>query len=371
MHARIQTWFPFGIQICLNGREWLARSMDAAGLGYQRRDNCFTWLQDADRAQRMMDRQVRSDWPTLLNGIARSLNPQHAAMFAGFPMEYYRSTYQSEWATDIMFGQVARLAHLYPRLVQHGLTTFLSPDVMRFLGRRAPAIGTIPPRLEAEVVSDVKRRPEGVRIKHRAGENSIKMYDKQGSVLRVETTINDASDFKTFRAPENQPDAEPSWQCMRKGVADLPRRAAVSQAANDRYFDALASVEDSTSLGELAARLCRPARHKGRRVRALNPNAPDDAALLTAISRGEFTVNGFRNRDIRTLLFTKGSTTTAARKRQAAAVSRKLCLLRAHHLIRKVPRTHRYRLTKAGRIAVTALIAARNANTKELTKLAA
>ena len=190
MHARIQTWFPFGIQICLNGREWLARSMDAAGLGYQRRDNCFTWLQDAKPAQRMMDRQVCTDWPTLLNAIARGLNPQHTAMFADFPMEYYWSTYQSEWATDIMFGQAARLAQLYPRLVQHGLTTFLSPDVMRFLGRRAPAIGIIPPRLEAEVVSDVKRRPEGVRIKHRVGENSIKMYDKQGSVLRVETTIN-------------------------------------------------------------------------------------------------------------------------------------------------------------------------------------
>ena len=90
---------------------------------------------------------------------------------------------------------------------------------------------------------------------------------------------------------------------MRKGVADLHRRAEVSQAANDRYLQALASVEDTTSLGELAARLCRPSRHNGRRVRALNPHAPADAALLSAISRGEFTLNGFRNRDLRALLF--------------------------------------------------------------------
>ena len=130
---------------------------------------------------------MRSDWPALLDGIARSLNPRHAAMFAGFPMAYYWSTYQSEWATDIMFGKAATLAHLYPRLVQHGLTTFLSPDVMRFLGRKVPADGNPHGNLQAEVVSDVKRRPEGVRIKHRMGENSVKMYDKQGSVLRVET----------------------------------------------------------------------------------------------------------------------------------------------------------------------------------------
>jgi hypothetical protein len=371
MSARIQTWLPFRIQICVNGREWLARSMNAAGLRYAQRDNCFTWLEHPERAQQLMDRQVRSDWPVLLNDIARSLNPLHETMFAAFPMQYYWSTYQSEWATDIMFRNRATLAHLYPRLVQHGLTTFLSPDVMRFLGRKAPPHGNLPPRLEAEVVSDVKRRAEGVRIKHRVGENSVKMYDKQGSVLRVETTINDVEDFKTFRAPENRPDAAPSWQRMRKGVADLHRRADVSQAANDRYLQALASVEDTTSLGELAARLCRPVHYQGRRVRAINPYAPDDAALLAAISRGEFTLNGLRNRDIRALLFPKPAHSQAEQNRQAAMVARKLHLLRAHRLIRKVAHTHRYQLTKAGRIAVTALITARNASTQELTRMAA
>jgi hypothetical protein len=371
MSARIQTWMPFRIQICLNGREWLARSMDAAGLQYVQRDNCFTWLEHPERAQHLMDQQVRSDWPTLLNQIARSLNPLHETMFAAFAQEYYWSTYQSEWATDIMFRDTASLARLYPKLVRHGLTTFLSPDVMRFLGRKAPPGGGLPRRLEAEVVSDVKRRAEGVRIKHRVGENSVKMYDKQGSVLRVETTINDVEDFKTFRAPETRPNAEPSWQRMRKGVADLPRRTVVSQAANDRYFDAMASVENTTSLGELAARLCRPARYNGRRMRALNPHAPKDAALLEAISHGEFALNGFRNRDLRALLFRKASPSKAERKRQAAAVSRKLCLLRAHHLIRKVPHTHRYHITAAGRVVVTALLTARNANTQQLTKLAA
>lgn len=371
MSARIQTWFPFAIQVCLNGRAWLARSMDAAGVGYLQRDNCFTWLEQPERAQRMMDRQVHSDWPELLEGIARSLNPAHGAMFADFPMDYYWSVYQSEWATDIMFGDPAVLGRLYPKLVQHGLTTFLSADVMRFLGRKIPASGLPHGRVQAEVVSDVKHRPEGVRIKHRVGDNSVKMYDKQGSVLRVETTINDVNQFKTFRAPENQPDAEPSWQRMRKGVADLHRRAEVSQASNERYLAALASVEDTTSLGELTARLCRPLTYKGRRVRALNPHAPADAALLAAISRGEFTLNGLRNQDLRRLLFNRPGRTKAEQKRQAAAVSRQLRLLRAHRLIRKVPHTHRYHLTDAGRIVVTALMAARNTNTQELTRMAA
>jgi len=371
MHARIQTWYPFAVQICLNGREWLARSMDAAGIGYVQRDNCFARLEDPKRAQRLMDRQVRAAWPELLNDIARSLNPQHDAMFQAFPVEYYWTTYQSEWATDILFHDRRSLARLYPRLILHGMTTFLAPDVMRFLGRNIPPTGNIPARLQGEVTTDMKTRPEGVRIKHRLKQNSIKMYDKQGSVLRVETTINDAADFKSFRTPEGKPEADKAWYRMRKGIADLHRRAEVSQAANDRYLCALASVEDTTSVGELATKLCQSAKRNGRRVRPLNPYAPADAKLFDVISRGELTISGFRNRDLRVLLFDDDAASKQEQRRHAAAVTRKLALLHAHRLIRKVPGTHRYHLSRQGRIIVTALITARNASANALTKLVA
>jgi hypothetical protein len=370
MHARIQTWLPFSIQVCVNGREWLARQMDAAGLGYQKHDNCFTWLEDAGQAQQLMRRQLETEWRTLLDAIARRLNPQHQAMFQAYPVDYYWSTYQSEWASDVMFCDAASLARLYPKLVHHGLTTFSSPDVMRFLGRRIAPEGRVPPALKAAVVSDLKTRPEGVRIKHRLGANSLKMYDKQGSVLRVETTINDAAGFKSFRAPEGKPAAAKAWRGMRKGVADLHRRAEVSQAANQRYLAALASVEDTRSLGELAARLCRPVVRNGRRTRALNPYAPADAKLLAAISRAEFALNGLRNRDLRQLLFGQPPS-PSQRHRQAAAITRMLALLRAHGLLRKLPASHRYHVTLRGRAAITALTAARNASTDSLTKLAA
>ena len=318
-----------------------------------------------------MDEQPRTAWPEFLNTIARDLNPLHDTMFEAYPMDYYWSAHQTEWATDIMFRDTESLERLYPELVRHGLTTFLSPDVMRFLGRNIPPSGNIPPRLMAEVVSDVKRRPEGVRIKHRLGGNSIKMYDKQGSVLRVETTINDAPGFKSWRTPEGKPEAEKSWHRMRKGVADLRRRAEISQAANNRYLNALASVENTTPLGELTARLCQPAKRDGRRARPLNLHAPDDARLLETIGRGEFTINGFRNRDLRELLFADGDATPEDKDRHAAVVSRKLALSRMHRLIRKVTGTHRYHLTARGRIIVTALMVVRNTSTLALTKLAA
>lgn len=371
LNIRLQTWFPFSIQICLNGREWLARQMDAAGLGYVRKDNCFTWLQSPERAQHLMDQQVGACWPTLLSELARWVNPVHPQMFAALPIDYYWTTFQSEWATDIVFRDAAVLERFYPQLVHHGLVTFASPDVMRFLGHDIPASGRIPHGLKAEVTSDMKRRPEGVRIKHRLGRNSIKMYDKQGQVLRVETTINDASGFKSFRAAQGKPEAEPCWRRMRKGIADLHRVSEVSQAANERYLRALASVQDTRSVGELAGRLGRPVIQAGRRTRALNPTAPADADLIEAIGRGEFLINGLRNRDLRVLLFGAAPSSKEEQRRQSAAVSRKLALLRAHHLITKRHGTHRYHLTVEGRSIVTALIAARQASADSLTRLAA
>ena len=233
MHARIQTWLPFSVQICLNGREWLARSMDLAGLHYIQRGNCFTWLEQPAQAQRLLDQQVQAAWPELLDGLARSLNPEHAPMFQAFPVEYYWSTHQSEWATDVLFRDARTLDRLYPKLVRHGLTTFFSTDVMRFLGRNIPASGNLPPNLQAEVVSDVKVRPEGVRIKHRLGDNSVKAYDKgkvphpdprEGAALRVETTINDAAGFKTFRRPEGKPEA-PAAMAKEKPEGAKPEAA--------------------------------------------------------------------------------------------------------------------------------------------------
>jgi len=195
MNIRIQTWFPFSIQICINGREWLSRQMDAEGLSYVRMRNCFPWIEDPVRAQILMESQLDVSWPDILNPLVRQINPLHDSLFEAFPIQYYWTVHQSEWATDLMFKNAEALAEVYPTLVHHAVTTFGSPDVMRFLGRK----GVIHPGFGGEVVSDYKKRTEGVRVKHRLNHNSIKAYDKEGSILRLETTINNPREFKVFR----------------------------------------------------------------------------------------------------------------------------------------------------------------------------
>jgi len=205
LNARIQTWFPFSIQICMNGRSWLARQMDRAGIRYRQQDNCFPWVADWEQAQRLMDTQLQMNWPEVLDGIAHLLNPIHAEIFRQFPIPYYWSTYQSEWATDIVFGKPEDLRRLYPLLVHHAMRTFSSPDVLRFLGKKLTAAGQISGNVNAEVTSDLKRRQEGVRIKHRYNHNSVKLYDKaytpEGSVLRTQLTMADPGGFQGLPPP--------------------------------------------------------------------------------------------------------------------------------------------------------------------------
>jgi len=375
LNARIQTWFPFSIQICLNGREWLAHQMDAIGLSYLRHDNCFPWVEDWPRAQLLLNEQLTVEWPALLDGIAGILNPIHDQIFHAYPTSYYWSTFQSEWAIDITFRKAAELRRLYPRLLQHAMTTFGSTDVMRFLGRRITLSGDIPKRFAGEVVSDLHERQEGVRIKHRLDANSVKLYDKActiiGSVLRAEGTINHVADFRVYRPKEGDPRGELAWRPLRRGIADLHRRAEVARKAAERYLDALASIDQDTTLQEVLHRLAQPRYWHGRRVRALQPFAPDDRQLLQAISRGEFTLNGFRNRDLQRLCFAQPPATPQQARRRSAWASRKLRLLRAHGLIYKVTGTHRYHLTKAGRIATTAILTALRSSVRQLTAPAA
>jgi hypothetical protein len=364
MHVRLQTWFPFEIQVYINGREWLSRQLDRAGLSYRRSDNKFLWIDDWRRAQELFDEQLRTSWPTVLDDLQRQVHPLHPDLLGRLPVRYNWTVFQSEWATDVAFHSRQDLERFYQRWVRHALLNFDSMKVLRFLGRAGHLRGDGP-----QVQTNRERFFEGTRVKHWVGSNSLKLYDHL-NVLRPETTINDPDGFRVFRSAERHPERPPAWLPMRHGVADLHRRAEVSQAANERYLEALAGVAETKTLKELAEPLCRrttePGPGRTRKVRALNPLAVDDAALLRAISDPKWMVNGVRNRDLVPLLYTTPTDDPAERRRRSARVTRLLRLLRGHGLLQKVPRTHRYQVSAQARTTILTLLAARDANAEKM-----
>jgi hypothetical protein len=370
-YTRLQSWFPFTMHMGLNGRDWLAQQMTKAGIEFIQKDNCFTWIQDFAAAQQLMDQQLQTAWQPLLDGWARESCPLTETLL-GSVVPYYWSVQEGEFATDIVFRSADDLARLYPRWVQYAYATLHGRDLLKFLNYRTRGPGGPGgPVALGEVNTTIKELVEGTCVRHHVMRNLLKMYDKQSSVLRIESMLLDLEHFKVFRGKEGDEGGPLSYRRLRKGVADMHRRAEVSAKINDRYVTALATVEDQQTLAEVTKDLGQRVAWKGRMVRAFNPLSPEDVSLFEAVSQGGFMIDGFSNRQIRALLFPHADTLdAAAQKRLSAKVTRLLRLLRGHGLITKIAKTHRYQVTEKGRTSLSLILAARQASNKVLTQAA-
>lgn len=129
-------------------------------------------------------------------------------------------------------------------------------------------------------------------------------------------------------------------------------------------------MDDSRRLEELIAGLQRPVTWKQRRVRALRPFS-DDYRLLETVNRGDLLINGFRNRDLQAMLYDTPTDSPSEKRRRSAAISRKLRMLRAHGIIRKISHTHRYLVAPEARTILIAIITTARISTNQINKLQA
>ena len=140
MHVRLQTWLPLSLQVCVNGREWLARHMQRTGIKYQQQDNCFTSIADPERAQALMDRLGEYPWASWLNRWAAWVNPWLGPRARPQLRSYYWMARESECATDVMFHSREALAEVYPALCRQAMEQFSAVRVLRFLERRGEGV---------------------------------------------------------------------------------------------------------------------------------------------------------------------------------------------------------------------------------------
>jgi hypothetical protein len=353
MHVRLQSWFPFDMQVYVNGHEWLARQLDKKGIAYERYDNCFTRVDDLKLAQQLCDKFVRRKWLRVLDAFARHVNPLlKTIQQAGFK-GYYWSLTQCEYSMDVLFRDRATLEQWLPALYELTLTAFSAEDVMRFLGRKLHG------NFQGEVRTDLKRRREGRRAKHWVKRNSIKMYDK-ASVLRIETTLNNPREFKVLRVIETPRGRQRQWRPMNKGVANFWRYAQVSAQANVRYLEALAQAQPKGKAIAELDRLCQPRRVDGKRYARFQPFSAEDCQMFAAVLDGKHALNGFRNKDLQARLYATPAVTPEDVRRRSQRVSRKIAKLRGHGLVKKVKGARLYRPTECGTRLMAAALHCRN-----------
>jgi hypothetical protein len=354
LHVRQETAFPFTVQVCVNGHDWLARQMHKRRLGFVQTDNAFTQLDDPKKAQDLADRFSRLKWVGILDRWVRRVNPLLDEPWLG-KRSHYWVVDQAEFSTDVLFDGRASLQKIFPTLLEHAALNFSAEDILGFLGRR------LHPCFDGEVLTDLKtKRQPGARVKHRVKGNWLKMYDKFGLVLRIETVINQPREFKVRRRCLRHGKRVTLWCPMNKGVCNLRHSHAIARASNERYLDALAQAAMPCAAARTVDQVHKPVRFKGRRRRPLNVLSPAEQKLFLAVLRGEHRLHGLRNADIVAQLYSAPARSAVERRRRTNAVSRKLQLLRAHGLIRRVPRSYRYQITEKGESLMNAAIQVRH-----------
>ncbi len=331
-YLRIPTWAPFRLQFYFNGHNWLARQLDQKGIRYEQIENAFISIDDPDKAQALTDKFSVKRLQRVLDAYAK----RFCSVISRFGSGVHWSIMQAEYATDVVFKDRESLAPIYEELVRT-LSHAVKPDnIAMFLGKR------LDPRYEGELGGQFSTRIEGHTIRHFMSGSGIKMYDKFGLILRIETFTNDVSFFKHHRRVEHR-DGTYSYKTanMRKTIYSLPDLAQLMSACNRRYLDFLSAVDDPTNWIQQVNKISRPVKDAGRNYRGFNLFSPDDEAVFRAIAQGGVQGFGIRNGNLRVLL---GKT--------SGQVSRILKRLRKHSLIKKAANSYKYYLTSLGRQVV-------------------
>jgi hypothetical protein len=337
-YLRVPTWAPFRLQFYCNGHSVLANQLREKGIAYTPLDNTFRHIADFDRAQALADALPVTQLHALLDALAARFCP---VVVTQFDTTCHWSIMQAEYATDLVFARQEDLRPVYANLVRTAIHSVKPDNVATFLGRK------LHPNYQDELGNDFHTRIEGTRIKHHMGPASIKLYDKQALVLRIETTVNDVSFFRHHREVEHRDGTrETKFAPMKKTIYSLAPLRELLLAANRRYLAFLSDLDDPSAGVRQVEQLAEPVRQDDRTYRGFNLFNAEDLALFLALHRGEWHISGFRNASLRHIL----------PHLSGAQVSRLLKRLHVHGLIKKIGRTYKYYLTDAGRrVTLTAL----------------
>ena len=344
MYLKIQTWFPYNVQIYINGREYLSKIFDKENIKYEMYNNSFSYIDDFEKAQKLADQILNKKISDSFDGLVSKINNHLPNIESIFSHSYYWCIDQCEFATDINFKSREDLSLFYKTLVETTYFTFSSEDIYSFFGRNISRIHTF---TKGEIVSDLRNRYQGYRIKFKINNNQIKMYDK-GNNLRIEVTINNPKDFKVLKTKENDETGEiteiKEWVSMGKSIANLYRYVEISKSITKRYIEALPEINtEEVPISEIE-KISSSIIVNNRKYTGFNILSKDTLKLLSIISSGEYLINGFSNKNIRNRYFDIDIT-----KKEINKLTRLLAKLKAHRIIKKVTRKNKYYLTTNGR----------------------
>jgi DNA-binding HxlR family transcriptional regulator len=333
-YVRVPTWLPFKLQIFFNGHTWLSNELTRKNIGHQMMDNAFITIDDWGKAQKMSDNLSVKTLHKKLNAFAGKYCPVHKV----FKQEYHWSIMQCEYSTDIVFTKQEDLKPLYEQLIVQAIHSVKPENIITFFGKKMHG------KYEGEIGNNYHVRIEGSRIKHSMGKAAIKMYDKFGHILRIETTVNDVTFFKHYRAVIHHDGSSTQKEAsMKKNIYSLTPLREIVAASNKRYLEFISAIDDNTIGHKKLEKATESKTVNERNYKGLNFFSKVDKKLVLTLARGEFNIYGFRSKDLAKHLI----------QHSKDQLSRLLKRLRVHGLIKKIGKSYKYYLTTLGKEIIT------------------
>jgi hypothetical protein len=338
---RVPTWAPFKLEFYLNGHNWLATKLTKNGNRYQMRDNAFLMITDFNKAQELSDNIRVED----LHQVMDIFSQRYCSIIKQYSLAYRWSIMQAEYATDIVFKNQADLKVIYETLVRTAIHSVKPENIASFLGQKLHG------NYQGEMGNNFNTRIFGTRIKHQMGAIAIKMYDKFGLILRIETTVNDVSQFKFYREVQQRDGSTVhKLASMKKNIYSLFPLAGLLKAANRRYLEFISTFDDPSQGIKHLNKVTQTVTMDERNYKGFNFFSETDQRLFVILSRGEFNIYGFQNKSVAQFLPDKSSST----------ITRILKRLLSHGLIKRVKGTYKYYLTKLGKSVITTGLVVKN-----------
>lgn len=333
-YIRVPTWCPFRLQVYFNGHSLLANELKKQDIGYSMIDNAFDFIDDFEKAQELSDSIKVEKLHKAMDRLADIYCP----VYKEFGQVYHWSIMQAEYSTDIIFKNQDVLQPIYQELVKVAIHTVKPDNIATFLGQKLHW------KYEGEVGNNYNVRIEGSKLKHTMGDVSIKIYDKFGKILRIETTVNNISFFKHYRTVEHR-DGTSSQKLanLKKNIYSLGFLSEHLKAANRRYLEFISAIEDNKVGKNNLKKLTEPTVENDRTYKGFNVFDQTDFDILNTILRGEYNINGFRSKNLKQFLTNKSS----------SQITRILKRLNLHGLIKKIGKTYKYYVTEFGKIVTT------------------
>lgn len=320
-YLKISSYLPFQCEFYFNGHNHIKLNLDKEHISYRMNGNAFTKMEDSSRLTEL-GRQATgslvseriSYW---LGKFFKFDKGRYSTVSKYLKHEWYNA--QVEVCSNLVFKSAPYSRRLFNRLLDK-YSSIGSPEYLC-------KIFKLRKRKDSQTKSYKNGYASLAVVKHWIRGNAIKMYNKLGYFIRIETTINHPKSL--------------GHRKLKKPVHYLQAYLWSGIESNNGYQDICSEVDVSSVYNEEGQKYTeRIPDEKGRLVSAPDLRKPRQLALIEELVKARYSSHDFRLRELLSKI--------SSEYRNSAEIRYEMRKLLVRGIVEKCQGANYYRVTKTG-----------------------